>query len=67
MGQKMLDQRQVADVLKVSSRCIENWRHRGFGPAFIRVSSRAVRYRAEDLNQWIEGMTRVPPGARKQA
>jgi hypothetical protein len=59
----LLDQREVARLLKVKERCIENWRHRGFGPAFIKVSSRMVRYRVEDLSLWIETMRRVPPGA----
>jgi len=51
---ELLSQRQVALRLGVSARTIEGWRARGVGPPFLRLSARAVRYRAVDLEQWLD-------------
>jgi len=51
---ELLSQRQVAVRLGVSARTIEGWRARGIGPPFLRLSARAVRYRAVDLEQWLD-------------
>jgi hypothetical protein len=40
-------------VRRVTPATLAKWRYNGFGPIFIRVSSRTIRYRAEDVNQWI--------------
>jgi predicted DNA-binding transcriptional regulator AlpA len=48
-------QAQVATYLDVKPRTLEDWRLKGGGPAFVRMSSRAVRYRREDLDRWIAG------------
>ena len=34
----------AAALLGFTKRALEAWRHRGGGPAFVRVSARAVRY-----------------------
>ncbi len=51
---ELLDSRQAAKVVNVRPRTLEGWRRRGCGPPFIRLSPRAVRYRIEDLERWIE-------------
>ena len=38
---------------RVTPQKLAKWRYEGFGPVFIRVSSRSIRYRAEDVNPWI--------------
>lgn len=38
---------------RVTPQKLAKWRFTGFGPVFIRVSSRTIRYRAEDINPWI--------------
>jgi excisionase family DNA binding protein len=45
---------EAAQLLNVSERSLENWRHRGGGPAFVRVSGRCIRYRRDDLVNWID-------------
>jgi predicted DNA-binding transcriptional regulator AlpA len=35
-----------------------NWRHQGGGPRFVKVGSR-VRYRACDVEEWLDRQTRV--------
>jgi predicted DNA-binding transcriptional regulator AlpA len=54
MLNELLNQRQAAARLGLGSpRTLESWRLRGFGPAFVRLSSRLVRYRVSDLDEWI--------------
>ncbi|GKS58186.1 hypothetical protein YTPLAS18_17130 [Nitrospira sp.] len=43
----------VARALDVKVKTLQAWRTRGGGPPFVRVG-RLVRYRDEDLRQWIE-------------
>jgi hypothetical protein len=42
----------AAQFLSMSNRALEAWRHRGGGPPFVRISSRAIRYRRKDLIVW---------------
>jgi len=38
---------------------LQNWRLRGGGPAFVKVSARAVRYRLSDLADWVNRRIRL--------
>ena len=51
--QALLNQRQAADLIGVSERTLECWRSRGGGPPFVKISRRAVRYRRQDIDQWV--------------
>ena len=55
--EQLLNETQAADILCYSVRALQNWRHRGGGPRFVKVSARSVRYRHSDLIQWIESRT----------
>ncbi|MGD2114479.1 MAG: helix-turn-helix domain-containing protein [Acidobacteriota bacterium] len=48
----LLDQTEAAEFLAVSTRTLEGWRSSGGGPPFVRVGRR-VRYRLQDLQEWI--------------
>ena len=50
----LVDQQRAAEILDVSERTMEAWRGSGFGPRFVRLSRRAIRYRLEDLEEFIE-------------
>lgn len=54
---QLMDERQAADVLCYSVRALQNWRHRGGGPDFVKVSARSVRYRRADLDKWVAERT----------
>jgi predicted DNA-binding transcriptional regulator AlpA len=45
---------EAADFLRTSPKTLEGWRTRGGGPKFVRLGTRAVRYRPADLNEFIE-------------
>ncbi|MGH1417021.1 MAG: helix-turn-helix transcriptional regulator [Pelagimonas sp.] len=53
----LINEREAASVLCYSVRALQNWRHRGGGPKFVKVSSRSIRYRQSDLLTWIEERT----------
>lgn len=51
---KLVDEKGAAQFLGFTPRALQAWRHRGNGPVFVRISSRAVRYRRKDLVAWAE-------------
>ncbi len=54
---RLMTETEAADVLCYSIRALQNWRCRGGGPRFVKVSARSVRYRYSDLLEWIEEHT----------
>lgn len=46
---KQINTNQAAELLGVTPRKLELMRQHGNGPAFVRVSSKCVRYRIKDL------------------
>lgn len=54
---ELINEREAASILYYSVRALQNWRHRGGGPDFVKVSSRSVRYRRTDLEKWIAART----------
>lgn len=51
---RLLNERQAAEFLGYTVRALQNWRIRGQGPDFVRVSQRSIRYRRKDLMEWVE-------------
>ncbi|MHA7826185.1 MAG: helix-turn-helix transcriptional regulator [Roseovarius sp.] len=54
---RLVTEYEAADMLCYSVRALQNWRHRGGGPRFVKVSSRSVRYRIADILEWIDERT----------
>jgi predicted DNA-binding transcriptional regulator AlpA len=50
----LMKEDQAAEFLGFSTRAMQAWRYRGGGPRFVRISSRAIRYRRVDLCSWAE-------------
>jgi predicted DNA-binding transcriptional regulator AlpA len=55
----LLTQTDVAALLGLSPRTIEDWRVRGIGPRFIRLSARAVRYDPYAVASWVASRQEV--------
>jgi predicted DNA-binding transcriptional regulator AlpA len=53
----LLDTRAVADWLDVSVQWLEIGRGKDYGPAFVRISPRCVRYRRGDVLAWLKERT----------
>jgi predicted DNA-binding transcriptional regulator AlpA len=52
-NEKLITQAEAATRLGLSPRTLEAYRTRGGGPLFVRISSRCVRYRPEDIEAWV--------------
>jgi Helix-turn-helix domain len=52
----LIKEQEAADFLRYSVRALQNWRVRGGGPNFVKVSSRSIRYRRRDLIIWAESL-----------
>ena len=54
----LLTEIDTAKLLGVSARTLQTWRYRGGGPQYVRISRTCVRYRREDLAEWIRDRLR---------
>lgn len=52
--ERLLTPREAADYLGLTPRFLTERRHRGSSPPVIRLSSRCIRYRLSDLDEWID-------------
>ena len=50
---RLIDEKEAANYLCYSVRALQNWRVRGGGPMFVKVSGRSVRNTHRDLQKWI--------------
>ena len=55
----LLSTLEVALWLNVSTQFLEIGRHRGYGPAFVKISARCVRYRRGDVRSWLQSRTQT--------
>ena len=53
LSHRLLKEYEVAEILNVSVKSLQNWRWRGLPPAFVRING-AVRYRREDITALME-------------
>ena len=60
---KVLREAHAAERLGVGRQTLTNWRHRGIGPAYVKIGPKAVGYLEEDLLAFLEA-SRVVPDAR---
>lgn len=51
---RLMDETEAAELLCYSVRALQNWRYRGGGPKFIKISARTVRYAYGDVMDWID-------------
>ncbi len=51
---QLINEQTAADFLGYSVRALQNWRLRGGGPRFVKVSSRSIRYRRRELIAWAD-------------
>lgn len=54
---RLLNEQDAAEFLSYTMRALQNWRVRGGGPKYIKVSARSIRYRRRDLIAWVEERT----------
>lgn len=52
--QKYLTTSQVGELLGLSTGALAQMRFKGTGPLYVKLGGRSVRYRQDDVEQWIE-------------
>lgn len=57
--QMLLTEAQAAKLIGLSPRFLQARRYTGDGPPYVRISSRCVRYRREDLAAWAKDRVRT--------
>jgi hypothetical protein len=50
---ELLTPRDVAGIVHMSPRTLEAWRSEGYGPKFLRINPRVIRYRRVDVENWL--------------
>lgn len=56
----LLTSKQVAEMLGTTVGALAVMRHRGQGPAYIKQGHRKIRYRPEDVENWIRSGRVIP-------
>lgn len=54
VDEMLLTEKDVADYLGLKPRTLQFWRLFGRGPKFIKISNRLIRYRACDVQTWLD-------------
>ena len=52
-GVDVLDDKQVSALLHTNPRTLRLWRHTR-GLPFVRITSKVIRYRRADIDEWLE-------------
>jgi hypothetical protein len=56
--EQFMTTRDVSDLTRVPVETLRYWRGRGVGPAYVKPpGTRLVRYRAADVQRWLEDST----------
>ena len=55
---QLINEREAATLLRLSVKCLQNWRVRGGGPPFIRLG-RLIRYEVSALEAFVRARTRT--------
>jgi len=64
IDRRVLSDEQVAERLSISPFTLRAWRRKGAGPRFLKMG-RAVRYRSEDVDEFVQAVL-VEPSARRE-
>lgn len=55
----LLDEKEAATYLNLSTKTLRNWRATKEGPAALKIGRRAIRYRVADLEAFIDASTKA--------
>ncbi len=55
----LLNENEVAKVLRVKPSTLQSWRHLKTGPIFLKIG-RLARYRLDDVEAWADAQRREP-------
>ena len=47
-------EKETSKYIGFDARTLQSWRMKGTGPRYVQISPRCIRYRPEDIDQWIK-------------
>lgn len=53
---RLINETEASKFAGYTIRALQNWRVKGGGPKFVKVSARSIRYRRRDLIEWANGL-----------
>jgi predicted DNA-binding transcriptional regulator AlpA len=62
--EELLTTAEVATLLRVKPRTVEDWRVDGTGPDYVTLSKNVVRYRPSAVDRYITEKEKAPPRRR---
>ncbi len=64
-GANLVTVAEASGYLRVSQACLNNWRHRGQGPAYVKLGD-LVKYRRDVLDAFIASSSVIPVPREKR-
>jgi predicted DNA-binding transcriptional regulator AlpA len=61
----LIDSRQLANWFGVSKLWVELGRTKNYGPPFVRLGPKLIRYRIGDVSRWLDARANASRGADK--
>jgi len=65
MPETFLNTRKAANWIGYKPETLRQWRTNGIGPPYIRVLGKLVRYRASDVERWMDEQVQQTDGQKK--
>lgn len=59
--QQLISEKEAASFLNISTKTLQSWRYRGYGPAYVKFSRKIV-YAVSDLASFVESQ-KITPGS----
>ena len=56
----LINEKEASIMLGIKVQTMRNWRFLGHGPAYIKLSNRAVRYYVHDIEHYINERRIIP-------
>ena len=63
--ERLMTATEAGDLLAMTRGALAQLRYMGTGPKFVKLGGRSVRYRLEDLEEWIAQCTRTCTSQRQ--
>ena len=54
----LIPESEAADFLDVTPRALQDWRQRGTGPPYVKISARCVKYTRFRMKRWYDARLR---------
>ena len=59
-SKNLMTKEEAAEYLSVSTKLLDAWRYKGYGPRHIKISNAVIRYRPADIDMYLDKMSVIP-------